>query len=235
MGTIKFRPLRADEVECRVNMLKENGVTLLLYKDARCDMNILDETVGVDRWQRKHYECKGNMYCSVGIRFGDTWVWKDDCGAESYTEKEKGEASDSFKRAGVNWGIGRELYTSPFIWISGNLCKIVKQNNGKLRCDTHFKVSEFTVAESSSGAKSIKSLAIIDEKTGDTVFSWGTGKKTQTAKKTVNKTVCPKCGRMMTGYINKYGKEVTPEQELGKLSMCQECYRALKAERSANK
>lgn len=118
---LSFRPLRADEVQARVNTVGEKGYTLLLYKDARCDQDILDETVGAMNWQRRHYEVKGNMYCSVGIRDSETgeWTFKDDCGTESNTEAEKGEASDSFKRACVNWGIGRELYTKLFIWIPG--------------------------------------------------------------------------------------------------------------------
>ena len=108
----KFRTLRADELDCRVGTCNEKGFTLLLYKDARCDQNILDETVGAENWQRDHKEVKGNLYCGV----------------ESNTEKEKGEASDSFKRACFNWGIGRELYTSPFIYIKGNT---EKNNKGK--------------------------------------------------------------------------------------------------------
>ena len=115
---MKFRALTKQDVEARVQSIHEKGLILLLYKDARCDMRILDETVGAGNWQRKHYECKGNLFCSVGIKIDNEWVWKDDCGSESNTEKEKGEASDSFKRACFNWGIGRELYTSPFIWIS---------------------------------------------------------------------------------------------------------------------
>lgn len=118
----RFRTLKADEVDARVGTCNQNGFSLLLYKDARCDQNILDETVGAANWQRKHYEVKGNMFCSVGI-YDDVkkdWIWKDDCGTESNTEKEKGEASDSFKRACFNWGIGRELYTAPFIYIKGN-------------------------------------------------------------------------------------------------------------------
>ena len=118
----RFRTLKADEVDARVGTCNQNGFSLLLYKDARCDQNILDEAVGPENWQRRHYEVKGNMFCSVGI-YDDAkkdWIWKDDCGTESNTEKEKGEASDSFKRACFNWGIGRELYTSPFIYIKGN-------------------------------------------------------------------------------------------------------------------
>lgn len=109
---MKFRNLRADEVEARVSQIKENGVALLLYKDARCDMRILDETVGPENWQREHYECKGNLFCRVGINTHydkpdreERWVWKSDCGTESNTEAQKGEASDSFKRACFNWGI----------------------------------------------------------------------------------------------------------------------------------
>lgn len=118
----RFRALRADEVDARVGTCNEKGFSLLLYKDARCDQNILDETVKPENWQRRHYEVKGNMFCSVGIYDTEKkeWIWKDDCGTESNTEKEKGEASDSFKRACFNWGIGRELYTAPFIYIKGN-------------------------------------------------------------------------------------------------------------------
>ena len=137
----KFRDLRADEIECRVQSVKEypdhpekNGLVLLLYKDARCDMRILDETVGAENWQREHYECKGNLFCRVGIfcekkcdqHTFHEWVYKSDCGTESNTEAEKGEASDSFKRACFNWGIGRELYTAPFTWIPGDKCNIYK-------------------------------------------------------------------------------------------------------------
>ena len=114
-----FRPLRADEIECRIGSVGAKSFTMLLYKDARCDMNILDETFTPFGWQREHKEIKGVVYCGVAIynEDADRWVWKWDAGAESYTEKEKGEASDSFKRACVNWGIGRELYTAPLIFI----------------------------------------------------------------------------------------------------------------------
>lgn len=131
-----FRKLRADEIECRIGSVGAKGFTMLLYKDARCDMNILDETVGEFNWQRDHKEIKGTVYCGVGIFHGsieqieqgvNPWVWKWDAGSESYTEKEKGEASDSFKRACFNWGIGRELYTAPLIFIRA---KTTPQGNG---------------------------------------------------------------------------------------------------------
>ncbi len=119
---LNFRLLKAEEIECRVNVINEKGFSLLLYKHARCDMNILDETVGSLGWARDHKELKGNMYCGITIDGVTKW----DCGSESYSEKEKGEASDSFKRAAVNWGIGRELYTAPFIYVRGNVKEVKK-------------------------------------------------------------------------------------------------------------
>lgn len=146
---MEFRRLRANEIECRVAKISEKGLQLLLYKDARCDMNILDETVGQFDWQRKHEEYKGNIYCGVGIYFGgkdvgarNEWVWKWDAGAESYTEAVKGEASDSFKRACVNWGIGRELYTAPFIWIDRSNADIHQRKDGKFTCYDKFTVNK---------------------------------------------------------------------------------------------
>lgn len=167
----KFRNLRADEVDARVGTCNENGFSLLLYKDARCDQNILDETVGAENWQRRHYEVKGNMFCSVGIFVEDRmeWVWKDDCGTESNTEKEKGEASDSFKRACFNWGIGRELYTAPFIYIKGNTV----QNQKKQWIPTYksFAVKAF---ESENGK--ITKLQIVGyskDKGSEVIFEYG--------------------------------------------------------------
>ena len=112
---LQFRALRADEIECRVQTVKQNGCSLLLYKDARCDMNILDETVGAMNWERKHLRDNANCIVSIFDESRGIWVSKEDTGTESNTEKEKGLASDSFKRACFNWGIGRELYTAPFI------------------------------------------------------------------------------------------------------------------------
>ncbi|MBO5841463.1 MAG: hypothetical protein J6R46_00535 [Clostridia bacterium] len=161
---IKFRDLTASEIDCRVQSVKQNGLVLLLYKDARVDQNILDGTVGAENWQREHYECKGNLFCRVGIDTnGNTenaapssdprWVWKSDCGTESNTEAQKGEASDSFKRACFNWGIGRELYTAPFIWVPDSRCNI---QNGK--CYDKFVVEKIVIEN-----KTITALSIINE------------------------------------------------------------------------
>jgi hypothetical protein len=166
----KFRDLRADEIECRVQSVKENGLVLLLYKDARVDMNILDETVGASNWQREHYECKGNLFCRVGIcvetKKGESvfpeWVWKSDCGTESNTEAQKGEASDSFKRACFNWGIGRELYTAPFTWIPADKCNI---KNGK--CYDKFVVEKIIIEN-----KQIVALAIYNTTMKCRAFVW---------------------------------------------------------------
>ena len=172
----KFRDLRADEIECRVQSVRENGLVLLLYKDARVDMNILDETVGASNWQREHYECKGNLFCRVGISIerpltADSkireWVWKSDCGTESNTEAQKGEASDSFKRACFNWGIGRELYTSPFIWVDAAHCNIKDGRNNAKQCFDKFEVDSITITD-----KRITSLAIYNATKKCVAYSW---------------------------------------------------------------
>ena len=130
-----FRALRADEIEVRVSTVSEKGVTLLLYKDARCDQNILDETVGQMNWQRHHSRDNANCIVSIWDNEKGQWIEKEDTGTESYTEKEKGLASDSFKRACFNWGIGRELYTAPFIWVPAENCNIVDRNGKKTTYD----------------------------------------------------------------------------------------------------
>ena len=110
-----FRLLKADEIETRVNQISQKGLSLLLYKTARTDANLLDETVGPMNWQNDFKLIDGILFGGIGIKTDNEYVWKWDCGVESYTEKEKGRASDAFKRAGFKCGIGRELYTAPFI------------------------------------------------------------------------------------------------------------------------
>lgn len=116
--------LEAGDVECRIQSAGRNkngvGAVLLLYKNARVDMRVLDQVFGPMNWQRTHEVINGNLFCSIDIWDGikETWIRKQDVGVESNTEKEKGQASDAFKRACFNIGIGRELYTSPFIYVS---------------------------------------------------------------------------------------------------------------------
>lgn len=125
------RLLRADEIECRVSIINERGLALLLFKDARVDQKILDETFTPFGWRRTHQSIEGNLYCTVEVwdKEKSQWIAKQDVGTTSYSEKEKGQASDSFKRACFNWGIGRELYTAPFIWITAEAVKIQKKDN----------------------------------------------------------------------------------------------------------
>ena len=184
---IEFRMLRADEIECRVGTINEKGFTLLLYKDARCDMNILDEMVGANNWQRDHKEVKGNLYGGVAIWDDDKkqWITKWDCGTESNTEKEKGESSDSFKRACVNWGIGRELYSAPVIRVKGN---VNKTDKGKFVPAFY----DITVAEISyNDRREINKLVIKGDK--EVIYTFGQktqnegGRYEMNAKKTAPK------------------------------------------------
>lgn len=162
---IEFRKLRADEIDCRIGQIKDSGLSLLLYKDARCDMNVLDEAVGALNWKREHTRDNRNCIVSIWDEDKKEWVSKEDTGTESNTEAEKGLASDSFKRACVNWGIGRELYTAPFIWIGKDKCNI-EVMGGKPKCFDKFKVVKLTYATNGD----IENLAIANEKTGKVVF-----------------------------------------------------------------
>lgn len=165
-----FRTLRADEIDCRIATVKQSGITLLLYKDARCDMNILDETVGPLNWQRSH--SRENANCTVSIWDDERkhWVSKEDTGTESFTEKEKGLASDSFKRACFNWGIGRELYTAPFIFVKSGDCKVESKRSGSgYTCNDHFYVSDIGYDDN----RVINRLQIRHQKSNKVVFDLG--------------------------------------------------------------
>lgn len=167
MGYI-FRDLKENEIDVRIAQVKSSGVSLLLYKDARVDQNILDETFTPYNWQRDHKELKGNIYCGISVfdHSKNSWVTKWDCGKESFTEAEKGEASDSFKRAGFNWGIGRELYTSPFIWIDSKDTNIKTDDKGRLVCSDRFYVEKIQIVD-----KEITALSIKNNR-GKRVFVW---------------------------------------------------------------
>ena len=165
----EIRKLRADEIELRVGTITEKGLSLLLYKDARCDMNILDETFGCLNWKREHTRDNKNCVVSVYDTDKKEWVSKEDTGSESNTEAEKGLASDSFKRACVNWGIGRELYTAPFIWVGSDHAKIFKNAKGKLACNDKFAVGKIEYAENGD----IKTLVIGKKGTREVVYQYG--------------------------------------------------------------
>lgn len=162
---MEIRLLKANEIECRVGSFKPTGMTLLLYKDARADMKILDETFGFDGWERKHELIDGKLFCTVSVwsEKRNCWISKQDVGTESNAEKEKGQASDSFKRACVNLGIGRELYTAPFIWIPAN--------------KGYDKYEKFSVKEIGYNEnKEINKLVIVDSK-GSIAFNYGSNIK----------------------------------------------------------
>lgn len=170
---MEFRTLKANEIDCRIATINEKGLTLLLYKDARVDQNILDETVGNMNWQRKH--CRDNANCIVSIWDSEKkqWIEKEDTGTESFTEKEKGLASDSFKRACFNWGIGRELYSAPFIWISSADANIKQGGNGKFQCFDKFIVEQILYDDE----RNIVAISIKNTKTNKRVFLMDNRKK----------------------------------------------------------
>lgn len=184
---MKFRVLKASEIDCRIQSIGQNrtgavGTTVLLYKDARVDMNILDETVGAMNWQREHSVVNGNLYCTISIwdEVKKQWISKSDVGTESNTEKEKGQASDSFKRAGFNWGIGRELYSAPFVYIQLDKSEYIERN-GKLTSNAKFKVKDIAYDEN----RNIVRLVVIDSK-GKVRYTFGENTQQQTQETVYN-------------------------------------------------
>lgn len=179
------RLLRAEEIECRVGQQTKDKskYTVLLYKTSRTDMDILDEVFGSENWMSEHYEVKGKDFCRISVRlsFCDNvngsadygkdikvanyeWVGKSDCGSESNIEAEKGEASDAFKRAGFQWGIGRELYSAPKIWLE----KEVDQYSLKVEAigyDDNDKICDLVISGRREGKKE-----------RETVYSFHNGK-----------------------------------------------------------
>lgn len=162
-----FRPLKAEEIELRVNQCSDKGVSLLAYKTARTDAEILDETVGAENWTCRFYEINGVMFCSLGVRYNPDgeFVFKDDCGSEGNIEKEKSTASDAFKRSGFKHGIGRELYTAPFIWVPADKCNIRHGRNGKPQCFDRFHVEKIEIVEGR-----IEKISIWNDTTNQRVF-----------------------------------------------------------------
>lgn len=166
----EIRALRPDEIECRVQQVLKNGVLILLYKDARCDMAVLDETFTPFGWQRHHELINGKEFCSVSIKDDNgEWISKQDCGTESNTEKEKGQTSDAFKRACTNWGVGRELYTKIFIFINAP----TQQNEKTKKYELVDKYAKYFVKSISTDNKAKKILNIeITDKNDKVVFTW---------------------------------------------------------------
>lgn len=165
----EIRLLKAQEIECRVSIINEKGLSLLLFKDARVDQKILDEAFTISGWKRTHQSIDGNLYCTVEIWDEEKkqWIAKQDVGTMSYSEKEKGQASDSFKRACFNVGIGRELYSAPFIWIPAGKVSIMKKGD-KYTTAEHFSVKEIGYDKN----REITQLVIVNDKNA-VVYSLG--------------------------------------------------------------
>lgn len=167
------KPLPIESVDFRIQSINNGGyATILAYKDARVDMNRLDEVVGSLNWKREHFTIGDSMYCRVSIFNEKTnqWVSKEDVGVESFTEKEKGLSSDSFKRACFNWGIGRELYDYPVIKVKLNTNEY-ESKNGKTTATFELKLKEWTWGAKFDEQGSIINLAAKDEK-GVVRFHW---------------------------------------------------------------
>ncbi len=218
----EIRLLAADEIEVRVQSVKQTknnaGTILLLYQDARAAMRLLDEVYGVTGWQRSHEVINGRLFCNIDIWDDDKkqWIRKQDVGVESYTEKEKGQASDAFKRTAVNVGIGRELYTAPFIWINLEKSEYYQKDSKTLALSptVKFKVKSIEYNEK----REISKLEIIDTKhrvrypsKGTTAQNNNTGNN-QNIQENANNNVtntskCVKCGSGVSANVSKFSKE----------------------------
>ena len=230
-----FRLLRPDEIEVRVSeVLKDGkGIRLLLYKTARTDSAIMDETFGPMRWQCR-YECiDGKMYCGIGVKDADSgeWVWKWNVGTESNTEAEKGQASDALKRAGFVWGLGSELYTAPKITVWSDNVNL-RESGGKWRCYDNFQVDRIGY----DGAGRITELLITNTSKRCVAYQMGVkdGTPVQTLKGP-EPVMCEACGKEITGYTGRGGKPVPiaegvafSREKYGK-ALCPECIRIAKA------
>ena len=197
-----IRLLHYDEIECRIGTISEKGLSLLLYTDARAAMKILDETFGCLNWQRSHQMIGNSLYCTVSVWDNEKqqWISKSDVGTESYTEKEKGQASDSFKRACVSVGIGRELYTAPFIWVSANRVNIQRKGDKLITYDK-FKLSDISYNEN----REIVGMTLVNQN-GEVVYSSGqhTGAIRSEKVSAINKEL-ERTGVALDAVLGRYG------------------------------
>ena len=159
--------LQANEISCRVQQISEKGLSLLLYVTSRDGQKRLDEKFGELGWQDRYEVIDGDLYCIISVWDSEKkmWISKEDVGTASYTAKEKGRASDAFKRACVKHGIGRELYTEPYIWIPSNYCNIKTDSNGKTSTRDKFFVNRISYTSD----RKIDELEIVNQNM-DVVF-----------------------------------------------------------------
>ena len=236
----QIRLLKANEIDVRVQSVGKTrngtvGAVLLLYKDARVDMKILDEVFGIYGWKRSHELINGNLFCTISIRDKETgeWISKQDVGVESNTEKEKGQASDAFKRAGFNIGIGRELYTAPFIYVELMDSEYYVERQGQKEIYRCFPSTRCSVAHVGyNDCREISELVIVD-RNGNVRFDMNAQKTTtnapgpsvntnaqagrqkaqQTPQGASSGPVCPECGGPISSAeqqysMKKYGREL---------------------------
>lgn len=200
----QFRLLRADEIECRISEVNRSGkgVALLLYKTARTDSSLLDETFGAMNWDVTYQMIGARLYCGIGVNADGTWVRKWNVGTESNADPEKGQASDALKRAGFTWGIGTELYSAPRIFVPASACHI-EDRNGKKTCYDRFEVLEIAYDE----RENISKLVIENESTNKVCFVWQAPES-----KKEEPVVCAACGREIAAYTTEEGKTITPKR-----------------------
>lgn len=171
-----MRKLTSNEIDVKVKQITAKGAVLLLYKTARVDMDILDEEFGPMNWQSDYKVVKDNLYCGIAVRDKETkeWVWKWDCGIESRADgdgnEKKGEASDAFKRAGFKWGIGRELYTSPFTFANVETEQDGVDGRGKPVYKLKDKFQKFSVQGIWYDDKDEVAALVIQDQKGGIVF-----------------------------------------------------------------
>ena len=170
-----IRLLRPEDIEVRIQSTNKGGARLLLYKNARIDMTILDETFGAMNWQRTHTRDNTNCIVSVWDEDKKQWISKEDTGTDSNMEAQKGRASDSFKRACFNWGIGRELYTAPDIFIRKGDLKTYDDLGNRQIC-----FDRFSVADIFYEGRTIAKVTIKNDSNGK-VFTFGETPKRQNA------------------------------------------------------
>ena len=234
---VNFRTLRPDEIECRVKQITNDYLVILLYKNSRVDMDLLDETVGPMNWKRGH--CRDNANCVVSIYDADKheWVSKEDTGTESNTEAEKGLASDSFKRACVNWGIGRELYSAPRIYVKSSDCNVGQGRNGKSVCKDSFSVSHVNYND----MRKIDQLELINNRTGKVVFCFPAAPK-QPDKPTPPPAIvkCKDCCKPITDVTWANGTQTSAKTMVNKtvqrygVPLCGDCYTLRRAKEQGN-
>ena len=221
MSQLKLKDIKFDRRNYRVHSQKNKDLIKRSIEEAGLGRSIVidaeNEIIG------------GNLYCTVSIWDAEKqqWISKQDVGVESYTEKEKGQSSDSFKRACFNIGIGRELYTAPFIWIGADKFKLTQKNNKYTTYDK-FIVKSIDIQDGV-----ITDLAIVNERTGVTAYKMrASGQKLaeNEPKAKVNEIICLNCKKPIQGTIGKNGVSYSPREiyDMTK-GLCTDCYKQFKA------